>query len=1212
MNNQGICKLVLSFIFLVPVVLQAQIELEVITNPEDVRIQHIGLEDGLTTNNIFDLHIDSYGFLWFTSDHGLGYYDGYGVRTFISQENDTTSLPDDFVHTIYEDTEGVIWASTRRGLSRFDRGRENFHTFYPDPYDLNKPDNNIYFIKEDSKGLFWVFTDAGIFSFDRSHNRFNSYRNDSIYLFNPKPRLLPYWSEVMFAEDTNSNLWIAGVNIRDGLYKYDREENEFTLYHYADMPADRASILGTFSVNVDRKGSVWISSWGAGVFRLVDETNARFEQYRHNRDDPQSILSDYLEQVYVDPGGDLWISGWSGFSKFDYVNDNFINYIIPYLQDDQLSEGDTLGYNNLLQITRDVEGTIWLTSWEGYYGFNPGTASINYFSHHHKYPYGAFIEQVYSSIMQKYPNNIVDLITTDAGIIWVSVLSGGIIKIDRQDKNIMHFKRQPDNPDDLIENDISSIFLDHNERLWLGSFKNGIYLSSPETKGKYHNFRADPYSRIFKDKISSNAIQKIYQDKQDNLWVCTGFGFNRMIIHENPGPSQKPEISFVHYLHDANDPESISDDDITDVLEDSRENLWVATNMGLDILDRMTGRFSHVLRDPVDFLQNEYSFDCSIVELFEDQDGYLWIGTSNCGLFRYNVKDSSLVSYQNIPGDNTTISDNNIRQIVEDPWGRLWIGTSKGLNSFNRQKGYFRFFGEAEEFHGEMLQGLVCDDHGNLWISHNRGISKLSLARDDAWLEKPNFNHFDVSDGLQGYTFNRDAVFISARGEIYFGGTNGYNVFHPDSITVNTNRPEVYITSFHVDQERVYFDKPVYEMETIRLKHKDNIFSLGFIALNYSNPHKNQYAYMLEGFEDAWTYCGNTREVRYTNIDPGRYTFLVRGSNNDGLWNETPASIDIIVHPPWYRTIVAYVAYLLLVLLIIFGYIRWRTMRLRIDKERLEQQVKDRTATIEAQKEELQLTLDQLKETQDQLIQSEKLAALGGLVAGVAHEINTPVGISVTAASSLMDETTQIAKLYKQNKISRSEFKEYLNTANQSARLILSNMERTANLIQSFKQVSVDQSTSQERKFKLKGYTEDVIRSLFSVLKNRKITSELDMDDDLELDSYPGTFSQIITNLVLNSLTHGYAEHDEGRIILLARIDENRLYFDYSDDGRGISKDNIGKIFEPFFTTNKKIGTGLGMHIVYNLVTQKLNGTITCESEQNKGIKFRIEMPLDN
>lgn len=1229
MSNQGTCKLVLFFLWMIPAMLQAQIELEVFTNPEDVRVQHIGLEDGLSTNNIFDLHLDSYGFLWFTSDHGLGYYDGYDVRTFISQENDTTSLSDDFVHTIFEDREGIIWASTRRGLSRFDRGKESFHTFYPDPFDLNKPDNNIYFIKEDSKGLFWVFTDAGIFSFDRSCDEFNSYRKDSIYLYNPKPRLLPYWSEVMFAEDSNSNLWIAGVHIRDGLYKYDRGKDEFTLYNYADSQADRAVILGTYSVNVDRKGWVWVSSWGAGLFRLSDEKNARFVQYRQKKDDPKSILSNYLEQVYIDPGGDLWISGWSGFSKFDYDNEDFTNYIIPYLQDDGLNEGDTLGYNNLLQITRDVQGTIWLTSWEGYYGFDPSSTSINYFSYHHKYPYGTYIEKVYSSIMQKYPNNIVDLITTDAGIIWVSVLSGGIIKIDSKDKNIMHFKRQPDSPDDLIENDVSSILLDQKGRLWLGSFKNGIHLFSPGAKGKYLNYQADPNNKLFKGKISSNAIQKIYQDKQDNVWVCTGFGLNRM----------KPEISFEHYLHDADDPESISDDDITDILEDSRGNLWVATNMGLDLMDRKTGHFSHILRDPEDFLQNDYSFDCSIVELFADHEGYLWIGTSNCGLFRYNAKDSSIVSYQNIPGDSTTISDNNIRQIVEDPYNRLWIGTSKGLNSFDRGTGCFRFFGEAEGFPGEMLQGMVCDDHGNIWISHNKGISKLSHPWDDAWLDKPDFNHFDISDGLQGYTFNRDAVFKSASGELYFGGTNGYNVFHPDSIKVNTTRPEVYITSFFVDQERVYFDQPVYEMETIHLKHRDNIFSLGFIALNYSNSYKNQYAYQLAGFEDTWTYCGNTRMVRYTNIDPGKYTFLVRGSNNDGLWNEFPASIDIIIHPPWYRTILAYIAYVILLMLVIIGYIRWRTMRLRREKEKLEKQVKDRTATIEeqkeeilaankelegqkqelqsqkealtSQKEELQQTLEQLKETQEQLIQSEKLAALGGLVAGVAHEINTPVGISVTAASSLMDETTQMAELYKRNKISRNEFKEYLNTANQSARLILSNMERTANLVQSFKQVSVDQSTSQKRKFKLKAYSEDVIRSMYSILKKRKITISLDIEDNLELDSYPGTFSQIITNLILNSLTHGFGEHDKGKIEITARLEMGRLFFKYADSGKGISQENLKRIFEPFFTTDKKIGTGLGMHIIYNLVTQKLNGTICCESELNQGTRFLIEMPMD-
>lgn len=274
-----------------------------------------------------------------------------------------------------------------------------------------------------------------------------------------------------------------------------------------------------------------------------------------------------------------------------------------------------------------------------------------------------------------------------------------------------------------------------------------------------------------------------------------------------------------------------------------------------------------------------------------------------------------------------------------------------------------------------------------------------------------------------------------------------------------------------------------------------------------------------------------------------------------------------------------------------------------------EQELRTVNAKIKAQRDELAQTLDDLRRTQDQLIRSEKMAALGGLVAGVAHEINTPVGISVTAASSLMDETSKMANLYKENRISRAEFKDYLNTANQSAKLILSNMERTATMVQSFKQVSVDQSTEQQRRFKLKAYTTDVIRSLYPKLKNRKITIELDIDDKLELNSYPGAFSQIITNLVLNSLSHGFDEKDKGRIEIMAKLDKDKLNLEYSDNGKGIPKENLSKIFEPFFTTNKKLGTGLGLHIVYNLVTQKLNGSIECQSKINKGTIFKIMIP---
>jgi signal transduction histidine kinase len=265
---------------------------------------------------------------------------------------------------------------------------------------------------------------------------------------------------------------------------------------------------------------------------------------------------------------------------------------------------------------------------------------------------------------------------------------------------------------------------------------------------------------------------------------------------------------------------------------------------------------------------------------------------------------------------------------------------------------------------------------------------------------------------------------------------------------------------------------------------------------------------------------------------------------------------------------------------------------------------------IEQQKEELQMTLDHLRQTQEQLIQSEKLAALGGLVAGVAHEINTPVGISVTAASSLAEETSKMAEQYVSNKISRAAFKEYLNTANQSAKLILANMERTAAMVQSFKQVSVDQSTEQQRKFMLKEYTEDVIRSLYPRLKEKRIKIKLDIDDGLELNSYPGAFSQILTNLILNSLVHGFEEKETGNVMINAQIEDDSLVLDYRDDGRGIPEQHLGRIFDPFFTTNKKAGTGLGMYIVYNLVTHKLNGSISCDGKVITGTRFLIILPI--
>ncbi len=279
--------------------------------------------------------------------------------------------------------------------------------------------------------------------------------------------------------------------------------------------------------------------------------------------------------------------------------------------------------------------------------------------------------------------------------------------------------------------------------------------------------------------------------------------------------------------------------------------------------------------------------------------------------------------------------------------------------------------------------------------------------------------------------------------------------------------------------------------------------------------------------------------------------------------------------------------------------------------ENLQNLVKERTHQLEVQKEkllqqkeELQSTLENLQKTQEQLVESEKMAAIGGLVAGVAHEMNTPVGIGITAISNLLEDVQKMADLYEKDEISRKDFKGFLESAHDTAKLIQKNLERTASLIQSFKQVSTDQVTEQQRTFALREYLNDILLSLRPKFREKNIDFKIECDDELQLNSYPGIFAQIFTNLLLNSLQHGFYKRDTGTVGIKADISKNLLKIRYTDDGAGISKKDLPHIFEPFYTSDQHRGTGLGLNIIYNLVKQKLNGTVTCESEQGKGVLF--------
>lgn len=278
----------------------------------------------------------------------------------------------------------------------------------------------------------------------------------------------------------------------------------------------------------------------------------------------------------------------------------------------------------------------------------------------------------------------------------------------------------------------------------------------------------------------------------------------------------------------------------------------------------------------------------------------------------------------------------------------------------------------------------------------------------------------------------------------------------------------------------------------------------------------------------------------------------------------------------------------------------------------LENRVQQRTSELERSNVELREAMDALKHTQKHLVQSEKMAALGELVAGVAHEINTPVGVAVTAASHLEQRTRKFLEAYRNGGMKRSELEGYVATTEESSAMLLANLTRAAELVQSFKKVAVDQSSEARREFNLRAYLDEVLLSLRPKLKKTRHTVAVDCPDDLDINSFPGLYSQVVTNLIVNSIVHAFGDDEAGTLTLAFRAEGDRLEFTYSDNGKGIPESHLGRIFDPFFTTRRGTGgSGLGLHLLYNIVTANLGGTVECRSTVGEGTTFHISLPLE-
>ncbi len=555
-----------------------------------------------------------------------------------------------------------------------------------------------------------------------------------------------------------------------------------------------------------------------------------------------------------------------------------------------------------------------------------------------------------------------------------------------------------------------------------------------------------------------------------------------------------------------------------------------------------------------------------------------------------------------------------------DRRGRLWMFCKGGgAVRYDMKTGESLTLGVAEGLPNVNVYAVLEDYRGNYWISTDAGISEYNPTTKQ-------FRHFGPADGLQGREFNRVSYFQSPSGEMFFGGVNGVNAFFPEDTDPNPTPPLIALANLSTTLRIL----PSAMGDTLELPFEERSFQAEILALEFTDPKRNRVAWKLEGFDAEWHISeanDQNRLVNYTNLDGGTYRLMVKAANSDGVWSKPQCALQVTVLPAWWQTWWFRLGIALVLVLAGYALFRWRVRQIQRRNRDLEYQVLARTAelgdanaelsfaNVEIQEKNLELAenLDKLKRTQKQLVESEKMAALGTLVAGVAHELNTPIGVAITAASTMQSRAKRFLERLENNEpLLKKELKDFTTDAAEGTAITLNNLARAADLIRSFKHVAVDQHSGQFRRFELGAYLHEMARSLEPQWKGGQHRLEVHCAQSIIIASFPGAIAQIITNFVMNSLLHGFQGYTEnGVMTLLAEQHDEAVTLRYSDNGRGIPPEILHRIYDPFFTTKQaQGGTGLGLNIVYNLVTQKLGGMLVCESIVGQGTTFTMTIPI--
>ena len=1093
-----------------------------------------------------------------------------------------------------QDKQGFLWITTFNGLYKYDGYQ--YSSYHTEPLNPNSlAPGRLECVTIDKTGCLWLAPrGSGLDRFDPSTGIFTHFRhNDN------EPGSLADDLVLATLQDHEGILWIGTKN---GLDKFDSTTNTF--FHYKHDTNDPSSLScdRIRAIYEDKQGTIWVGTGdlfnkagSEGGLNKFNRKSGKFTRYMHDEKDPHSLIDNGVRAIFEDSRNNFWIgTAGDGLHTMDRTKGTFERHLYDPSHPDKLSR-PPMGYSKAYDSTdfitfiiEDNKGRIWIGTFQGGINvYDPATQKVSH--------YGTDKNSKEKLENKGFwgDNGFWTAYKTTDNIIWISSWGSNLYKIQPYQSILPHTQ---------IGKVVLCFAEDDAQTLWLGTLNGLIH---KENNGKEEQFLID------KDSSGLNQISSIEKDG-NKFWITTGHGLYLF------DPSTK---TFSSYHHQAGNANSLLSDMVYSVKKGTDNMLWIGTYNSLDMMDTKRGTFRHFQYNPKDsgLLISAISNN-GIWRVLVDKNRTVWGGSYN-GLYRLDQPSGNFKRY---------LSQTPVTCILEDRAGILWVGTTTGLFKYNKANDKFSGFLDEWSIISATIQinGITEDNEQNLWLKTDKGILRLNK-------ERKNVIAYGKNQGVNILTVT-GAGYIRQNGEIVYGDTSGYFSFQPNLLQQNISGPSVTIDNFLLNNVPVQptpngiLTVPLAQTKEIRLSHDQNTFSFGFANIDFISEHADTHLrFMLQNYDNAWRKAGDERTAYYFNLPPGKYIFKVKALNAAGVAAEK--DIAVIITPPWWSTWWAYTIFVSLFVGFVWAFIAYRSARLKQENNILEEKVGDRTA-------QLKQSLQDLKATQAQLIQSEKMASLGELTAGIAHEIQNPLNF-VNNFSDVNTELIEELKSQKskvKNERDEELENEILNDIAENEQKINHHGKRADAIVKGMLQHSRASSGKKELT-DINALANEYLRLAYQGLRAKdpsfNVTIQTDFDESIGMIAMvPQDIGRVLLNLYNNAFyaaslpppekiginSGGFKDYTykhkptvwvttskilpsggSGAVVLLS----------VKDNGPGIPPAIIDKIFQPFFTTKPTgQGTGLGLSLSYDIVKAH-GGELKVETKEGEGSQFIIQLP---